>query len=141
MNMCRNFRLGIESDFHHLDFFLQNVFGVEFYFQKGEFLEELCISKRYWHVRCKCKKLSPELLFFCRDFLGDGVNDSTCVENLDLAPKVTSTIWIFFCKMFSGSNFIFQKVRFWRSYEFPSVIGTSRSILSKKSSKSELSSR
>ena len=25
----------------------------------------------------------------------------------------------------SGSMFVFEKVRFWRSYEFPSVIGTS----------------
>ena len=31
--------------------------------------------------------------YFWGDFLGGGVNDSICVETLDLAPKMTSTIW------------------------------------------------
>ena len=63
LNMCRKPRLGTESDFNHLDFFVANFFfGVEFYFQKGEVLEELWISKRYWHVRRK--KLLPELPLF-----------------------------------------------------------------------------
>ena len=34
----------------------------------------------------------PNCLYFWGDFLGEGVNDSICVENLDLAPKMTSTI-------------------------------------------------
>ena len=63
LNMCRKPRLGTESDFNHLDFFVANFFfGVEFCFQKGEVLEELWISKRYWHVRRK--KLLPQLPLF-----------------------------------------------------------------------------
>ena len=31
--------------------------------------------------------------YFGGDFLGEGVNDSICVEILDLAPKVTTTMW------------------------------------------------
>ena len=71
------------------------------------------------------KSYCPNCLYFWGDFLGEGVNDSICVEILDLAPKVTSTIWTFFSQNFWGSNFVFKKVRFWRSHEFPSVIGTS----------------
>ena len=42
LNMCRKPRLGTESDFNHLDFFVAKIFfGVEFCFQKGEVLEEL----------------------------------------------------------------------------------------------------
>ena len=35
------------------------------------------------------KSYCPNCLYFCGDFLGD----SMCVENLDLAPKMTLTIW------------------------------------------------
>ena len=63
LNMCRKPRVGTESDFNHLIFFVANIFfGVEFCFQKGEVLEELWISKRYWHVRRK--KLLPQLPLF-----------------------------------------------------------------------------
>ena len=63
LNICRKPRLGTESDFNHLDFFVAKIFfGVEFCFQKGEVLEELWISKRYWHVRRK--KLLPQLPLF-----------------------------------------------------------------------------
>ena len=76
--------------------------------------------------RCVVKSYCPKCPYFWGDFLGEGVNDSICVENLDLAPKMTSTILTFLLqKFFSGSNFVFKKVRFWRSCEFPSVIGTS----------------
>ena len=39
------------------------------------------------------KSYCPNCLYFWGDFLGEGVNDSICVENLDLAPKMTSTMW------------------------------------------------
>ena len=32
-------------------------------------------------------------IYFWGDFRGGGVNDSMCVETLDLAPKLASTIW------------------------------------------------
>ena len=57
---------------------------------------------------------------------GRGVKVVRTVFEVISRPKVTSTIWTFlFQKKISGSNFVFKKVRFWRSCEFPSVIGTS----------------
>ena len=35
------------------------------------------------------KKSLPELALFWGDFLGEGVNDSICIEILDMAPKMT----------------------------------------------------
>ena len=43
--------------------------------------------------RSVVKSCCPNCLYFWGDFLGEWVNDSICVENLDLAPKMTSTIW------------------------------------------------
>ena len=48
--------------------------------------------------RCVVKSYCPKCPYFWGDFLGEGdqgVNDSICVENLDLEPKMTSTIWCF----------------------------------------------
>ena len=42
--------------------------------------------------RSVVKSYCPKWVYFWGDFLGGGVNDSICVENLDLAPKMTSTI-------------------------------------------------
>ena len=46
--------------------------------------------------RCVVKSYCLNWPYFWGDFLGEGVKDSICVENLDLAPKMTSTIWILF---------------------------------------------
>ena len=43
--------------------------------------------------RCIVKSYCSKCPYFWGDFPGEGVNDSICVENLDLAPKMTSTIW------------------------------------------------
>ena len=41
------------------------------------------------------KSYCLQFVYFGGDFLVEGANDSICVENLDLAPKMTSTIWCF----------------------------------------------
>ena len=41
------------------------------------------------------KSYCPKCPYFWGDFFGEGVNDSICVENLDLEPKMTSTIWCY----------------------------------------------
>ena len=43
--------------------------------------------------RSVVKSYCPKWIYFGGEFLGEGVNDSICVETLDLAPKTTSTIW------------------------------------------------
>ena len=67
------------------------------FFQRDDVLEELCISERHWQL--PRKKLLPLVrLFWGRlpwskrlPFLG--INDSICIEILELAPKMTPTIW------------------------------------------------
>ena len=39
------------------------------------------------------KSHCPNSPYFWGDFLGEGVNKSICVSDLDLAPKMTSTMW------------------------------------------------
>ena len=97
---------------------MAEIFGADFFFKKLEFWRSYDFLIRVG--RCVVPSHCPKCPYFWGDFLGGGVNDSICVENVDLAPKVTSTI-----QKFLGSIFVFEKVRFWRSYEFPSVIGTS----------------
>ena len=89
--MCRKPRLGTESDFNHLDFFVAIFFsGPNFVFKKVRFWR----SYEFPSVigTSVVKSYCPNCLYFWGDFLGEGVNDSICVENLDLAPKMTSTI-------------------------------------------------
>ena len=43
--------------------------------------------------RCVVKSYCPNCPYFWGDFLGEGVKDSICVFDLDLGPKMTSTIW------------------------------------------------
>ena len=43
--------------------------------------------------RCVVKSYCPKCPYFGGDFLVEGVKDSICVFDLDLAPKMTSTIW------------------------------------------------
>ena len=112
-NMCRKPRLGTESDFNHLDFFVAKFFfGVEFCFQKGEVLEELWISKRYWHVRRK--KLLPELpLFLGRLPWRRGKWFNMC-RNPRLGTENDFNhlvLWSNLCR----SIFVFKKLAFWRS--------------------------
>ena len=68
----------------------QNVLQVNFCFQETGVLEELGRFERHWQVGRKKLLLVVD---FWGDFLGEGVNDSICVETLDLAPKMTLTIW------------------------------------------------
>ena len=92
LNMCRKPRLGTENDFNHLDFFVakKNCSGSNFVFKKVRFWR----SCEFPSVigTSVVKSYCPNCLYFWGDFLGEGVNDSICVENLDLAPKMTSTI-------------------------------------------------
>ena len=70
-------------------FFPKN-FGTRFFFQETGVSDEPGIFERHQQIRLQ--KLLQEVCFW-GDFLGGGVNDSICVETLDLAPKLTSTIW------------------------------------------------
>ena len=71
--------------------------------------------------RCVVKSHCPNCPYFWGDFLGGGVKDSICVENLDLGPKITSTIWCF--DLISGVDFFSRKMRIWRGYEFLIRVG------------------
>ena len=64
---------------------------LDFFFKKLAFR----MSQGFLSVisRSVFKSYYPKWVYFWGDFLGGGVNDSICVENLDLAPKMTSTIW------------------------------------------------
>ena len=71
---------------------IQNNFGVEFAFQQTGVLEKLRWLQR--HLQIARKKILPAVrLFLGRLPLQSG--NSICVEILDLAPKMTSTIWSF----------------------------------------------
>ena len=52
------------------------------------------------------KSYCPNCLYFWGDFLGEGVNDSICVENLDLEPKMTSTIWCYDVMIISSDEML-----------------------------------
>ena len=43
--------------------------------------------------RCVVKSYCPKCPYFWGDFLVEGVKGSICVFDLDLGPKMTSTIW------------------------------------------------
>ena len=73
--------------------------------------------------RCVVKSYCPKWPYFWGDFLVQGVKDSICVFDLDLAPKMTSTMWL---KNLRGRLF-FRKMRFWRSDEF--LIRNGRSVV------------
>ncbi len=73
--------------------FFAKIFEVDFCFKKVSFLW----SRRKFAIRvgrCVVKSYCLKYPYF-RDFLGEGVNDSIRVETLNLAPKITSTIWCF----------------------------------------------
>ena len=70
------------------------------YFQNFDFVfKEVAFWKTYEFLsvigRSVVKSYCPKWVYFWGDFLGGGVNDSICVENLDLEPKMTSTIWCY----------------------------------------------
>ena len=72
------------------DFFTKKIDTRNFVFKKLAFWRSqtlLSVTGRFL-VKSYC----PKWVYFWGDFLGEGVNDSICVENLDLAPKMTSTI-------------------------------------------------
>ena len=70
--------------------FLANIFGVYFFFEKVRFWRSyeflIRVGRRVFQSYC------PKCPYFWGDFLGEGVNKSICVSDLDLAPKMTSTI-------------------------------------------------
>ena len=85
-------------------------------FVKGSifFFKKLVFWRSYEFLsvtgRSVVKSYCPNCLYFWGDFLGEGVNDSKCVENLDLAPKMTSTTWC--CDQIFAGQFLFS--RNWR---------------------------
>ena len=76
---------------HFFENFLAKAFGLDFFFFKVRFWRSYEFLIRV--SRCVVKSHCPNCPYFWGDFLGGGVNDSICVENLDLGPNVTSTIW------------------------------------------------
>ena len=73
------------------NFFFAKIFGPIFFFEKVRFWRSY--EFQYVIGTFVVKSYCPKWVYFWGDFLGEGVNDSICVENLDLAPKMTSTIW------------------------------------------------
>ena len=63
----------------------------QFFFQETGVLEELGFFKPRWQIRRQ--KLLPVVRLFWGRIPWRGKNHSICAENLDLAPKMTSTIW------------------------------------------------
>ena len=74
-----------------LDLFFCKIFGARFFFEKVRFWRSY--EFQYVIGTFVVKSYCPKWVYFWGDFLGEGVNDSICVENVDLAPKMTSTIW------------------------------------------------
>ena len=70
---------------------LPNIFEINDFFKKVAFWRSYEFLIRVG--RCVVKSHCPNCPYFWGDFLGGGVNDSICVEILDLAPKMTYTIW------------------------------------------------
>ena len=85
-----------------------NIFGINDFFKKVAFWRSYEFLIRVG--RCVVKSYYPNYPYFRGDFLGEGVNDSICVENLDLAPKMASTIWC--CDQIFAGQFLFS--RNWR---------------------------
>ena len=71
---------------------------LEFFFQKIiSFFKKVTFWRSYEFLirvgRCVVKRDCPIFPYFWGDFLGEGVNNSICVLDLDLTPKMTSTFW------------------------------------------------
>ena len=75
------------------EFFVGKHFRSRFFFKKVRFwrsYEFLSMTGTFL-----AKSYCPNCPYFWGDFLGEGVNDSICVENLDLEPKMKSNIWCY----------------------------------------------
>ena len=98
--------------FRRRNFFFQillaKLFGANFCFKKVRFWRSYEFLIRVG--RCVVKSYCPKWPYFWGDVLGEGVNDSKRVETLDLAPKMTSTIWC--CDRIFAGQFLFS--RNWR---------------------------
>ena len=70
---------------------MQNIFRINYFFKKIAFWRSYEFLIRVG--RCVVKSYCPKCPYFWGDFLVEGVKDSICVFDLDLAPKMTSTIW------------------------------------------------
>ena len=73
--------------------FFQKFSGSIFFFKKIRFWRSYDFFSRVG--TCIVKSYCPKCPYFWGDFLGEVVNDAICVENLDLEPKMTSTIWCY----------------------------------------------
>ena len=102
----------------------QTIPNVFFFDTEKKVLDDF-VSKEFWYSTFFSKKLAfrmsqgflsvigrsvvksyfPKWGYFWGDFLGGGVNVSICVENLDLAPKMTSTIWCWDAKFLASIFF------------------------------------
>ena len=67
--------------------FFAKIFGINDFFKKVRFWRSYEFLIRVG--RCVVKSYCPDCPYFGGDFLGEGVNDSICVEILDLAAKMT----------------------------------------------------
>ena len=115
LRSARNFgktRLRRFASFHFST--LKFVFGQQFCQGVDFFFKKLAFWRSYEFLsvtgRSVVKRYCPNCFYFWGDFLGEGVNDSKCVETLDLAPKMTSTIWC--CDQIFAGQFLFS--RNWR---------------------------
>ena len=72
-----------DADFFFSGFFFTKIFGADFFFKKLEFWRSYDFLIRVG--RCVVPSHCPKCPYFWGDFLGGGVNDSICVENVDLA--------------------------------------------------------
>ena len=74
-----------------MELFFENFVGGRFFLEKVAFWRSYEFLIRVG--RCVVKSYCLNCPYFWGDFLGEGVKDPICVENLDLAPKMTLTIW------------------------------------------------
>ena len=87
--ICNFSIFGAETNFWKK--FCQKFPGSSFFSKKMRFWRSYDFLIRVG--RCVVKSYYPNCPYFWGDFLGEGIKDSICVFDLDLGPKMTSTIW------------------------------------------------
>ena len=96
LRSARNFGKTRFKRFASFHFLTLNFF--EIFFQGFDFFSKKVAFWRSYeaeHVtgRCALKSYCLKCPYFWGEILGEGVNDSICVFDLDLAPKMTLTMW------------------------------------------------
>ena len=70
-----------------------------FFFGINDFFKKVAFWRSYEFLirvgRCVVKSYCPNCPYFRGDFFGEGVKDSICGSDLDLALKMTSTMWLY----------------------------------------------